>query len=111
MGEENQYYIKDHFNKEKEVYQILCNNKGDIINKFILRINNIITQNSTEKLIKNIENEKEILKSKMNKLIDLSIENAIDRETFFSVVDVVKALIDSNNLKDYWYRLKKRILD
>ena len=53
-----------------EVYQILCNDKGDIINKFILRMNNIITQNSTEKLIKNIENEKEKLKSKMNKLIE-----------------------------------------
>ena len=33
-------------------------------------------------LIENIETEKEKLKSKINKLIDLSLENAIDRETF-----------------------------
>ena len=82
-----------------EVYQILCNNKGDIINKFILRMNNIITQNSTEKLIKNIETEKEKLKSKMNKLIDLSIENVIDRETFLERKEKIQNKINQLNLE------------
>ena len=82
-----------------EVYQILCNDKGDIINKFILRMNNIITQNSTEKLIKNIESEKEILKSKINKLIDLSIENAIDRETFLERKEKIQNKINQLNLE------------
>ncbi len=80
-----------------EVYQILCNDKGDIINKFILRMNNIITQNSTEKLIKNIETEKENLKSKINKLIDLSIENAIDRETFLERKEKIQNKINQLN--------------
>lgn len=82
-----------------EVYQILCNDKGDIINKFILRMNNIITQNSTEKSIKNIQKEKEKLKSKMNKLIDLSIENAIDRETFLERKEKIQNKINQLNFE------------
>jgi len=31
-----------------------------------------------------------------------------NNEWYFSVVDVVKALTDSTDAKDYWYRLKKR---
>ena len=31
-----------------------------------------------------------------------------DNEWYFSVVDVIRALTDSTDSKDYWYRLKKR---
>ena len=31
-----------------------------------------------------------------------------DGEWFFSVVDIVAALTDSTNARDYWYRLKQR---
>jgi len=34
-----------------------------------------------------------------------------DNEWFFSVVDVVEALTESTDAKDYWYRLKKRELE
>jgi DNA-damage-inducible protein D len=34
-----------------------------------------------------------------------------DDEWFFSVVDVVEALTDSSDAKDYWYRLKRRELE
>ena len=40
-----------------------------------------------------------------------SIWDAEEEEYFFSVVDVIKALTDSNNPNDYWYRLKKRMTD
>lgn len=32
-------------------------------------------------------------------------------EWFFSVVDIVGALTDSTDPKDYWYRIKKRATD
>ena len=32
-------------------------------------------------------------------------------EWFFSVIDVVEALTESTDAKDYWYRLKKRELE
>ena len=34
-----------------------------------------------------------------------------NEEWYFSVVDVVAALTDSADAKDYWYRLKKRELE
>ena len=34
-----------------------------------------------------------------------------DNDWYFSVVDVVEALTDSTDAKDYWYRLKKRELE
>ena len=40
-----------------------------------------------------------------------SIWDAEKEEYYFSVVDVIKALTDSNNPNDYWYRLKKRMTD
>lgn len=89
-----------------DVYKILCSNKGDIVNKFITKINNIITENSSSELIENIETEKEKLKSKMNKLIDLSLENAIDRETFLERKEKMQNQIEQLNLKQ-----EKLVLD
>ena len=31
-----------------------------------------------------------------------------DNEWYFSIVDIVSALTESADAKDYWYRLKKR---
>ncbi len=91
-----------------DAYKILCSNKGDIVNKFITRINNIITENSSNKLIENIETEKEKLKSKMNKLIDLSLENAIDRETFLERKEKIQNQIEQLNLKQEKLAVEER---
>lgn len=40
-----------------------------------------------------------------------SIWDTEKEEYFFSVVDVIKSLTDSNNPNDYWYRLKKRMTE
>lgn len=40
-----------------------------------------------------------------------SVWDAEKEEYFFSVVDVIKVLTNSNNPNDYWYRLKRRMTD
>ena len=40
-----------------------------------------------------------------------SIWDSEKEEYYFSVVDVIRALTDSTNPNDYWYRLKKRMTD
>ena len=40
-----------------------------------------------------------------------SVWDAEKEEYYFSVVDVIKSLTDSNNPNDYWYRLKKRMTE
>jgi len=38
-----------------------------------------------------------------------SIWDRVKEDYYFSVVDVIKALTDSSNPRDYWYRLKTRM--
>ena len=40
-----------------------------------------------------------------------SVWDAEKEEYYFSVVDVIEALTESTDSKDYWYRLKKRMTD
>jgi len=40
-----------------------------------------------------------------------SVWDVEKEEYYFSVVDVIKSLTDSNNPNDYWYRLKKRMTE
>lgn len=82
-----------------EVYKILCSDKGEIVEKFINRINSVITENSSDKLIENINVEKQKLNLKMNKLIDLSLDNAIDRETFLERKEKLQTQIEQLNMK------------
>lgn len=91
-----------------EAYKILCSDKGDIVEKFINRINNIITENSLDKLIENIDVEKQKLNSKMNKLIDLSLDNAIDRDTFLERKEKLQAQIEQLNMKQEKLMLDER---
>jgi hypothetical protein len=37
-----------------------------------------------------------------------SVWNEQEQKWYFSVVDVIEALTDSDKPRDYWYRLKKR---
>ena len=86
----------------------MCSDKGDIVEKFISRMNNIITENSQDKLIENIETEKQKLNSKMNKLIDLSLDNAIDRDTFLERKEKIQAQIEQLNMKQEKLMLDER---
>lgn len=91
-----------------EAYKILCSDRGDIVEKFINRMNNIITENSSDKLIENIEAEKQKLNSKMNKLIDLSLDNAIDRDTFLERKEKLQTQIEQLNMKQEKFMLDER---
>ena len=40
-----------------------------------------------------------------------SVWDSEKEEYYFSVVDVIEALTESKDSKDYWYRLKKRMTE
>ena len=40
-----------------------------------------------------------------------SIWDSEKEDYYFSVIDVIKALTDSNNPNDYWYKLKIRMIE
>ena len=88
MGEENQYYIKEH-------HQAII----------VLELFNKV-QESLEKRAGSREKEK--LNSKINKLIDLRLDNAIDRDTFLDRKEKLQAQIEQLNMKQEKLMLDER---
>ncbi len=64
-----------------ESYKLLCNNNKQIIQTFLNEMEEIIQEESNESSIKRLEEEKQILKGKIDKLIDLNLNGTISIET------------------------------
>lgn len=64
-----------------ESYKLLCNNNKPIIQTFLNEMEEIIQEESNESSIKRLEEEKQILKEKIDKLIDLNLNGTISIET------------------------------
>ena len=62
-------------------YKILCNNNKELIQTFLNEMEEIIQEESNESSIKKLEEEKQILKEKIDKLIDLNLTGTISLET------------------------------
>ena len=64
-----------------ESYKLLCNNNKELIQTFLNEMEEIIQEESNESSIKRLEEEKQILKEKIDKLIDLNLNGTITLET------------------------------
>ena len=64
-----------------ESYKLLCNNNKELIQTFLNEMEDIIQEESNEGSIKRLEEEKQILKEKIDKLIDLNLNGTISLET------------------------------
>ena len=64
-----------------ESYKLLCNNNKELIQTFLNEMEDIIQEESNERSIKRLEEEKQILKEKIDKLIDLNLNETISLET------------------------------
>ena len=64
-----------------ESYKLLCNDNKELIQIFLNEMEEIIQEESNESSIKRLEEEKQILKEKIGKLIDLNLNGTITLET------------------------------
>lgn len=64
-----------------ESYKLLCNNNKQLIQTFLDEMEEIIQEESNESSIKRLDEEKQILKEKIDKLIDLNLNGTISIET------------------------------
>lgn len=64
-----------------ESYKLLCNNNKHLIKTFLDEMEEIIQEESNESSIKRLDEEKQILKEKIDKLIDLNLNGTISVET------------------------------
>ncbi len=64
-----------------ESYKLLRNNNKEVIQTFLNEMEEIIQEESNESSIERLEEEKQILKEKIDKLIDLNLKGTTSLET------------------------------
>ena len=65
-----------------EVYKILSSGNKEIIERFLNRVDSVIKENNSEILIHKLEIQKDEINQKINKLLELTMDGTIDRETY-----------------------------
>ena len=65
-----------------ESYRLLCGNNRDVLDEFIERVETTLSESSIEKSIIKIDKEIEALDVKKKKLLDMRLEEAIDKSTY-----------------------------
>lgn len=65
-----------------ESYRIMCNNNKDVLEEFLQRMEETLSSNTVHKEISKTEKEIQVLENRKNKLVDMRLENIIDKETY-----------------------------
>lgn len=65
-----------------ESYRIMCNKNKDVLEEFLKRMEEALSSNTIHKEIAKIEKEIQGLENKKNKLVDMRLENIIDKDTY-----------------------------
>ncbi|WP_147524969.1 hypothetical protein [Anaerosalibacter massiliensis] len=65
-----------------ESYCIMCNNNKDVLQEFLQRMEDVLSSSTIHKETSKIEKEVQLLESKKNKLVNMRLEDIIDKETY-----------------------------
>lgn len=67
-----------------ESYRQLCRDNKDVLDEFLSRTEEALSENNTSKQISKIERDIRAIEQKRNKLVDLRLEETLDRDTYES---------------------------
>jgi DNA invertase Pin-like site-specific DNA recombinase len=67
-----------------ESYRQLCRDNKDVLDEFLARTEETLSENNTTKQISKIEKSVHSIEQKRNKLVDMRLEEALDRDTYES---------------------------
>jgi len=65
-----------------ESYRLLCQNNKDVLDEFIARTEEALSSNNASKQLSKIEKDMAALDAKRAKLVDMRLEEIIDKETY-----------------------------
>lgn len=102
-----------------ESYRLLCHNNKDIMDELLKRIEDTLCTGDPAKELARIEKEIVVLEQKRKKLVDMHLDDAIDRETYaakhYELTASIAKLQDEGssvqNSADNENIIKKRITD
>ncbi|MCR2043795.1 hypothetical protein NSA23_06635 [Anaerosalibacter massiliensis] len=60
----------------------MCNNNKDVLQEFLQRMEDVLSSSTIHKETSKIEKEVQLLESKKNKLVNMRLEDIIDKETY-----------------------------
>ena len=67
-----------------ESYRLLCQNNKDVLDEFIARVEETLSENNASKQLAKIEKDIRALEAKRAKLVDMRLEEVLDKETYES---------------------------
>ena len=65
-----------------ESYKLLCYNNSDVLDELVKRMESVLSGNNFQKQLTKIDNEIQAIEQKRNRLIDMRLEEVIDKETY-----------------------------
>ncbi|MEN1969196.1 recombinase family protein [Lentibacillus sp. N15] len=65
-----------------ESYRVMCNNNKDVLDEFLQRMEDVLSSSTVHKELSKIEKEVQLLEARKNKLVDMRLEDIIDKETY-----------------------------
>ena len=65
-----------------ESYKLLCDNNSDVLNELVKRMEAVLKSNDFQKRLAKVENEIQAVEQKRNRLIDLHLEEKIDKAAY-----------------------------
>ncbi|MDD4438792.1 MAG: recombinase family protein [Tissierellia bacterium] len=95
-----------------ESYKLLCYNNADVLDELLKRMENVLSGNDFQKRLTKIENEIQAIEHKRNRLIDMRLEEVIDKATYeMKYGEIELTLEELSNKKEQLEKSSKEEID
>ena len=77
-----------------ESYKLLCHNNSDVLDELIERMESVLSKNDFQKQLVRVENEIHAIEQKRNRLIDMRLEETIDKATYEKKYSELESILE-----------------
>jgi site-specific DNA recombinase len=77
-----------------ESYKLLCQNNSDVLDELIERMESVLSKNDFQKQLVKVENEIHAIEQKRNRLVDMRLEETIDKATYEKKYSELESILE-----------------
>jgi len=77
-----------------ESYKLLCNSNSDVLDELVERMESVLSKNDFQKQLVKVENEIHAIEQKRNRLIDMRLEETIDKATYEKKYSELESILE-----------------
>lgn len=82
-----------------ESYKLLCNNNSDVLDELVKRMETVLSSNDFQKRLIKVENEIHAVEQKRNKLVDMRLEETIDKATYEKKYSELESVLEGLSIE------------